>query len=357
VLGSADGALFCDHYDVTEQGSFEGSNILNVPPRQTPLARENVLAPSELEERLAPLRRRLLVKRDKRVRPATDDKVLAAWNGLMISAFARGYQVLGDERYLTAAEKAADFVLTEMVRDGVLLRTYRATDATGTRGLSKLPAYLDDYAEMAAALVDLYEATFDLRWLEAADRLTGKMVADFWDPEDGALFYTSAAHKNLLVRTKPFYDGPVPSGNSTAALVLLRLSKLLGNRQYAQKAEAVLVSARDRMHAQPGAYLNMLSALDFHLHPTMEIAIVGRRSGEATRQLLDVVHRGHLPNKVLALLDPEAADARKAERLLPLLTGKREIGGKTTVYVCENFACRQPVHETADLKRMLEEAR
>ena len=357
VLGSADGALFCDHYDVTEPGNFEGSNILNVPPRQTPLARENVLAPSELEERLAPLRRKLLVKRAKRVRPMKDDKVLAAWNGLMISALARGYQALGDERYLTAAEKAADFVLTEMVRDGVLLRTYRATDATGASGLSKLPAYLDDYAEMAAALVDLYEATFDLRWLEAADRLTGKMVADFWDPEDGGFFYASAAHKHLLVRTKPFYDGPVPSGNSTATLVLLRLSKLLDNRQYAQKAETVLTSARDRMYAQPGAYLNLLSAADFHLHPTMEIAVVGRRSEDDTKRLLDVIHRGHFPNRVLALLEPESADAGRAEQLLPLLAGKREIDGRTTVYVCENFACRRPVNETAELERMLEEAR
>ncbi|MFC1597599.1 thioredoxin domain-containing protein, partial [Planctomycetota bacterium] len=357
VLGGADGEFFCSHYDVVESGNFEGSSILNVPPRQTPLAGEEGLSPSELEERLAPLRRKLLLERDKRVRPTKDDKVLAAWNGLMISGLARGYQVLGDERYLSAAARAADFVLTEMVRDELLLRTYRATDATGTTGLSKLPAYLDDYAEMAAALIDLYEATFELRWLEAADRVTRKMLADFWDPEDGGFFYTSAVHKNLLVRTKPFYDGPVPSGNSTATLVLLRLSKLLDNRQYAQKAETVLTSARDRMYAQPGAYLNLLSAADFHLHPTMEIAVVGRRSGADTKRFLDVIHRGHVPNKVLALLEPEAADARRAEQLLPLLTGKRAIGGRATVYVCENYACKRPVNEVSDLQRMLEEAR
>ena len=137
---------------------------------------------------------------------------------------------------------AADFVLTEMVRDGALLRTYRGTGNGGDEGISKLPAYLNDYAEMANALVDLYETTFDFRWLDAADRLAGRMVADFWDEESGGFFYTGAVHKNLLVRTKPFYDGAVPSGNSTATLVLLRLSKLLDNAGYYQKAEAVSTS-------------------------------------------------------------------------------------------------------------------
>jgi uncharacterized protein YyaL (SSP411 family) len=357
VLGSTDGALFCGHYDVTEEGNFEGNSILNVPLRPAPPAGEERPSPSELEERLAPLRAKLLAERSKRVRPLKDDKVLAAWNGLMISSFAQGYQVLGDDRYLNAARKAADFVLTEMVRDGVLLRTYRAADPSGTTGVSKLPGYLDDYAEMAAALVDLYEATFELRWLEAADRLTERMLADFWDADDGALYYTSALHKNLLVRTKPFYDGPVPSGNSTAALVLLRLSKLLDNRGYAEKAEQILTSARDRILEQPGGYLNMLVAADFHLHPTMEIAVVGKRSGDDTKRLLDVVHRGHFPNRVLALLEPDSADSGRAEQTVPLLTGKREIGGRATVYVCENYACKRPVNEAGDLQRMLEEAR
>ncbi|MFH1268275.1 MAG: thioredoxin domain-containing protein, partial [Planctomycetota bacterium] len=268
VLGEEEGGFFCRCYGVSEEGNFEGSNILHVPRDREAFLRAEGISEAELEGRLAPLRRKLLAVRDKRVRPAKDDKVLAAWNGMMISAFARGYQVLGDQRYRSAAEGAADFVLAQMVREGVLLRTYRAAPDSSDGGTSKLPAYLDDYAEMAGALVDLYEATFELRWLEAADELAGRMVADFWDQEEGGFFYTSAAHKDLLVRTKPFFDGAVPSGNSVATLVLVRLGKLLDNQDYLAKAERVLVSMRDAMVAQPRAHLDLLSAADFYLRPT-----------------------------------------------------------------------------------------
>ena len=356
VLGEEPGTLFCEYYGVTAGGNFEGGSILNVPRERSEFAREKRITSEELDAGLAQSRHRLRQARDGRVRPAKDDKVLAAWNGMMISALARGYQALGDERWLKAAERAADFVLTAMVRDGLLLRTYRGQGSRGDEGVSKLPAYLDDYAEMANGLVDLYEATFDARWLEAADRLADRMVADFWDAEQGGFFYTSAAHENLLVRTKPYYDGAVPSGNSTATLVLLRLSKLLDNSAYHQKAETVLSRAQDMMSAHPRAYLNLLCAADFYLHPPREIAIAGRPDGADTRRFVEIIHGRFMPNKVLALLEPGTPASAALEKRIPLLAGKRMISGKAAVYVCENYTCKRPVTDVAALERILEGA-
>jgi hypothetical protein len=367
ALGEEDGAFLAEYYGATERGNFEGSNVLHVPHDPAAFARQKGLSEEELEDRLEPLRRKLLAVRSRRVRPGKDDKVLTACNGMMISALARGYQVLEDRRYLEAAERAADFVLDEMVREGTLLRTYRATETadasksgrsgTPSCGVSKLPGYLDDYAEMANALVHLYEATFDLRWLDAADGLARKMTADFWDDEHGGFFYTSAAHRDLLVRTKPFYDGAVPSGNSTATLVLLRLSKLFDNGEYGKKAETVLAAMSPRMRSQPRAHLDLLCAADFHLRPTRQIAIAGRPESHQTRQLLQIIHGRFIPNKVLAMVPPETGAAEAAADRIPLLEHKTMLSGKTTVYVCENFACKQPVRDAADLKRILDNSR
>ncbi|MBN2563594.1 MAG: thioredoxin domain-containing protein [Phycisphaerae bacterium] len=387
VLGKEDGAFFCGYYGVTVAGNFEGHSILHVPQEASEFAREKGLSPEELEDRMTPLRRKLREAREARVRPGKDDKVIAAWNGMMISALSRGYQVLGEERFLKAAEKAANFALTEMVRDGTLLRTYRgkgdggdegvrspkATCGTGVSpvatpagrrchsmtllgGLSRLPAYLDDYAEMAGALTDLYEATFDLRWLEAADRLAGRMVADFWDEENGGFFYTSASHKNLLARTKPYYDGAVPSGNSTATLVLLRLSEFLDNAEYRKKAEAVLASAASLIRAQPRGYLNLLWAADFAAHPVRQIAIAGRPGERDTQHLLDVIHGRYIPNKIVALVEPGAPGSAGVEERIPLLRHKAMIDNKTTVYVCRNHHCEMPVTDEAELTKILDEA-
>ena len=357
VFGDGDGTLFCDYYNVTTRGNFEGRSILNVPIEPAEFAREKGVAEKELEQRLALSRAKLLEVRDRRVGPGKDEKVLAAWNGMMISALARGYQVLGEERFREAAERAAEFVLSEMDRDGVLLRSYRGAGDSKDAGVSKLPGYLDDYAEMANGLVDLYEATFSLRWLEAADELSRRMIESFWDEQDGGFFYTSDDHKNLLVRMKPYYDGSVPSGNSTGTYVLLRLARLLGTRSYQEKAERVLTSAREAMSRNPSACLNLLVAADFYVQPTREIAVVGGRTDVATRRLLEIVHARFIPNKVLALVEPGTTDAMLAERRIPLLKGKTRIDGKPAVYLCENYVCEQPVTDGAALGRLLDNGR
>jgi uncharacterized protein len=351
VLGPEDGGLACQYYGVSEHGNFESGNILHVPQEPAVFARRHEISEEQLHARLAPLRRRLLAERSRRVPPGKDDKVLAAWNGMMISALSRGYQVLGETRYLEAAERAANFVLSEMVRDGVLLRA-RRTCGDG-RGMGHLPGYLDDYAEVSCAMVDLYEASFERRWLAAADRLVRRMLADFWDEQQGGFYYTSAAHAHLLVRTKPVCDGPVPSGNATAALVLLRLSKLLDSPDYLSKAETLLVSTAHGLRSQPRVHLRLLAAADFYLDSTCEIAIAGPRDGDDTRRLLDVVHRKFIPNKILALAEPDA-DSARTEPAIPLLAGKSMLSGRATAYVCHDFSCGQPVTDVTALERMLD---
>ena len=350
VLGTEKGRFFCEYYGISKQGNFEGDSILHMPCDPVVFAHRHDLSEQQLYDRLTPLQHQLLAERNRRIPPGKDDKVLAAWNGLMISALAHGYQVLGEKRYLAAAEQAADFILNEMVDHGTLLRAYRNGVSNCTR---KLPGCLDDYAEVSCALIDLYEASFNHRWLAAANQLVRKMLIDFWDEQHNGFFYTSAAHQNVLFQTKPVYDGPVPSGNSTAALVLLRLSKYLDDHNFFTKAECLLTSIGGRMHDQPRAHLRLLCTVDFYLSPTWEIAIAGRHTGDDTGRLLEVIHRTFIPNKILALIDPDA-DSIPNEPAIPLLAGKQMYSDKATVYLCKDFSCKQPLTDVQSLEKALE---
>jgi uncharacterized protein len=261
LLGESESELFCSYYGVSDQGNFEGDNILHVPDEPARFAQRRGISERELHERLAPLQLRLLTERNRRVPPGRDDKIVAAWNGMMIASLARGGQAMGEKKYLEAADRAADYVLDKMVRDGMLLHVVRSDAASK----NAIPGFLDDYAEMIGALLDLYEAGRDSRRLEAADRLCRRMEDDFGDQAHGGFFFTSSAHKHLLLRTKPFYDNPLPSGNAAAALVLLRLSKLLGDSRRFHKAEQLLALASGTMRTQPRAHLGLLGATDVYL--------------------------------------------------------------------------------------------
>ena len=355
ALGAEDGELFCSYYNVKPVGNFQSHesyhanlNILHMTKPHEDIAAEMGMDPDELEKKMAPLREKLLGIRSKRVRPGLDDKILTSWNGLMIGAFAKGYQVTGDERYKEAAERAATFILDEMLVDGTLLRTHR-------NGQSKLPGYLDDYAFMAAALVDLYEATFDVKWLSHAHELTEQMNAKFWDTEKGGYFNTGDDHTNLIVRTKPTYDGAEPAGNSVATEVLLRLSKLLDMPEYYDMADQMITMTKSNLERAPQGFAYMLGAVDFYLHAPKEIAIAGDADGAA--ELFDTIHQEYIPNKVLAYIDPDAANAEALEQRIPLLAAKTAVDGKAAAYVCKNFACERPVTspeallESLDIRR------
>ena len=352
-LGEEDAKIFAAYYNVQERGNFQSReeyhrnlNILHTPRSAEQVAESLNLTVDALHEKMAELNRTMLEVRSRRVRPGLDDKVLTSWNALMISAFAQGYRILGDERYRDAAVEASRFIVTDMKRDGKLLRTHR-------KGESRLPAYLIDYAYMIVALADVYEATFDALWLREADALAKTMIDEFWDADDPGFYFTSGDHKNLLVRTKPSQDSAVPSGNSMAAFGLLRLAKFLDNRDYYEKARLLLEANHHLLSKYPRAVPRMLGAADFLLYPPKEIALVGTGGGEDVQALLDAVYGAFVPNKIVAFLDPASDSAASDEKYMPLLANKTLIGAKAAAYVCKDFACKLPVTTPEELLQQL----
>jgi hypothetical protein len=355
ILGQEDAEIFCAYYGVDPAGNFSShepyhrhQNILHRPRTHEEFAQTFGYDPAELEQRLAAARAKLLEVRSQRTRPGLDDKVLTSWNALMISALAKGAQVLGESRFQQAAIEAANFLLENMrAEDGGLLRTHR-------RGESRLPGYLDDYAFLIVALCDLYEATFDLRWLDEAEALADAMIARFGDAEGGGFFFTGAEHANLVVRMRPTFDGSEPSGNSMAAHGLLRLAKLLNRPDFLSKAEATMASVAPEMAQYPQAYLNMILAVDRYLEPGKEIALVGGMDEPDLQRFLETVHERFLPGKTLALLNPAWDNAREIETRVPLLEAKKRVDGGPAAYVCKDFSCKQPVTTPQELAIMLD---
>jgi uncharacterized protein YyaL (SSP411 family) len=290
------------------------------------------------------IRSRLFEVREGRVKPATDDKVLASWNGLAISAFAVTGRVLGESRYVDAAVAAADFVLSELRReDGRLLRAWRDGRTSG-------PAFLDDHALMAAALIDLYETTFDTRWFEEARTLADDMLRLFSDPDDGGFFQTGSDAEELVIRPKELFDNAVPSGNSAAAAVLQRIGLLTGESEYETAGVSALRLVRDLMRRAPTGFGEALSALDLSLVASKEIAIVGDLGSSETSALVGEVWRRFLPNVVLAVASPADTGAAKA---VPLLEGRDPVDGRPAAYVCERFVCQRPVTGPDDLAALI----
>jgi hypothetical protein len=233
-----------------------------------------------------------------------------------------------------------------MIRDGELLRVYRD-------GRTKQPGFLTDYAFVANGLIDLYESSFKLRWLQLADQLAGKMIAAFSDSAGGALFLSAPNEGRLLVRQKDSYDGATPSGNSEAAMALLRLSTLLDKSEYAEKAQQIMLALAPEAEKMPSMYMNLLNAYHFQRFKPREVAIVGAEGNDGTKKLLSEVYHEFIPNKVVALLDPTSGDSNEAGKLIPLLRERPQIDGKATAYVCENYACKLPVTTSEQLAEQL----
>jgi hypothetical protein len=342
ILGDERGERFCYVYDVTEQGNFEGHNILNLPKsieQCTSLRGWNL---AELERELAQSRAKLLAVRDGRVRPGKDDKILVSWNALMIDSLARAGGILDDSKYLAAAQRAANFILRELRReDGRLLHSWR-------HGRAKFDAYLDDYTYLANALVTLYEADFDERWIDEAVRLVDIVLQHFADSEQGGFFYTADDHEQLIARHRDFQDSSVPSGNAMAAIVLLRLGKLCGRADYLQAAESTLQAGLHMMEQLPMAAGQLLIALDMHLGPFSELALLGDAAEAASASVLAELRRRYLPNQIVACrrtaeTTVSAALKTLSSHLDPLFAGKQPGDEPPTLFVCENFACQAPV--------------
>jgi uncharacterized protein YyaL (SSP411 family) len=341
VLGRKAASVFCRAYGVTNEGNFEGGeNILHNAVSVGEVAREFELTEQEVETILAEARRCLFEHRSARPRPLRDDKIITAWNGLMISSMACAGAVLGVERYVKAAENAADFVLTSLRTDGRLRRYFRA-------GRAVEKAFLDDYAFMILGLVDLYGACFDPRFLREAKDLAEQMIDLFADEDGGGFFTTGRDAEPLLSRDKPSYDGAVPSGNSVAALALLRLGKLLMDSRFTEQGQRTLQAFTRSMAEWPTNASAMLLALDYWLGPTQEIVIAGTDPEEGA--LVAEVRRHFLPNATVVFHADEAGIAE----LVPFVGNHRPVDGRATAYVCADYACRRPVATTEGLREIL----
>ncbi|MCA1728065.1 MAG: thioredoxin domain-containing protein [Actinobacteria bacterium] len=330
-------------WDVTERGNFEGKNILNVPRPPEVVAAEFDTVPEELWQRIEGSREKLLAVREERVRPGRDEKVLAAWNGLMLRAFALAVRVTGREDYRRIATQNASFLLEKLKVDGRLRRSYKD-------GRARFNGYLEDYACVADGLMELYEATFETRWLREATSLADDVLELFWDAEKGVFYDTAADHEELVTRPRDVYDSASPSGNSVAVDVLLRLSVLLEREDYRKKAEAVLKDMSGGITQVPGGFGRLLSALDFHLSTPYEVALVWGPDASDAEALTSAVYSDYLPNKVVA---GRAESDEDAARLVPLLAERPTRDGKATAYVCVNYACQRPVTDPEELKRQL----
>jgi uncharacterized protein len=343
LIGPANGEIFCRIFDVTEEGNFNKKNILHpvlTAEQASKLFRREL---SEIDSLVANAKHALFVDRENRVKPFRDEKIITAWNGLMLSGLAEAIKISDHPAWIDAARKTVDFIFSKLFRDGFLLHTYKD-------GQAKLLGYLDDYAFLGVGLLDLYETSFDRTDLERAIELAEIILREFWDERDGGFFFTGKSHEQLISRAKPIFDASIPSGNAMATQLLLRLGHVTGNTDYRRRAEKVLRSYYDAMESQPFGFAHILCALDFYLENPKEIVIVGHLFEPGVKALLAYVNSIYLPNKVLQLAAPETA----LGALSPLLEGKTPIDGKPTAYVCHNFTCSAPVTDPSELKSLLQ---
>jgi hypothetical protein len=343
LLGEEDARLFCRYFDVTEGGNFEGHNILHVDDDLASIAKVTHVTPERLQQALMRGMEILFFEREKRIKPFRDEKMLTAWNGLMLRSFAEAAQVLDRADYLAVAMKHAEFVLSQLRQDGRLLRTHKD-------GVSKLNGYLEDYAYLADGLLSLYEASFDVRWFNEARALADTMIAQFWDAREGGFFFTSHDHESLISRTKDFYDNATPSGNSVAAAVLLRLHLFTGEARYRELAETIFALMHNMLQRAPSGFGHLLCALDLALASPLEIAIIGTPADKTKAEMLAKIRQRYLPNKVVACAAPDETAASAA---IPLLAGRAAVEGKATAYVCRQFTCAAPVTTAEALEAQL----
>jgi len=351
VLGKEDGELFNKVFEIEEGGNYldeviRQKNGTSIPHRHGSLSETAAtfkMDVDELEKKLETARGRLFAHREKRVHPQKDDKILTDWNGLMIAALAKGGQVLGDPRYSQAAAKAADFVLTVLRdKEGKLVKRYRS----GSAGLT---AHLEDYAFVVWGLIDLYEATFETRYLQQAITLNDTMLEQFWDTEKGGFFMTATDSEKLLTRVKKIYGGAIPSGNAVAALNLLRLSRMTGKTYYEEKQQEIIRAFSGDVAKSPSGFPMLLHSVDFAVGPSYEVVVAGKEiRTDDVQSMLHALRKPFIPNKIV--LFRADGDLSTISQIASYTAGQKSLDGKATAYVCRDFACSLP---TRDLGKMI----
>jgi uncharacterized protein YyaL (SSP411 family) len=346
-LGEARGDLFCRFYGITPEGNFEeGSSVPHISQSLPGFAEQEKIDLPYLEEALKSGRETLFQAREERVHPLKDDKIITSWNGLMIAALAKGFQALQDSDYSRAASRAADFFLNTLrTPSGGIYRRYRQGDVA-------IPGFLEDYAFFVWGLIELYEATFEVPYLEEALLLHRVMMDLFWDQEKGGFYFTGRENEEIITRPKELYDGATPSGNSVAVLNLWRLARMTGNGDWEKKADQMIRVFSSRVADAPMAYTQFLNFLDFALGPSQEIVVAEGPDKEESREMRAVIQQRFQPNRIL-LFRPEGDAGQKLSALCPFVAGMRPIDRKTTVFICEDYACKSPVTDPDALPAVL----
>jgi len=352
VLGKEEADLTIDVFNVEEGGNFSeeatgrstARNILHLKKSIPAIASQLKISEQELEQRLEAAREKLFSVREKRIHPHKDDKILTDWNGLMIAALAKGAQVLNEPKYGEAAKRAVDFILKNLRKpDGRLLHRYRD-------GQAAIPAHVDDYAFFTWGLLELYEATFDVNYLQTSIDLNRDLITHFWDDINGGFYFTADDGENLLLRNKEIYDGAIPSGNSAAMLNLLRLDRITTNSNFEEMAEKIGSAFSKTIKQFPAAHTELMVALDFGVGPSYEVVIVGDSQADDTKAMIKAIRRQFVPNKVVLLRQTEKEEP-DIIRIAEFTKSQLSLEGKATAYVCLNYVCKLP---TTDISKMLE---
>ncbi|MBD3167976.1 MAG: DUF255 domain-containing protein [candidate division Zixibacteria bacterium] len=344
VLNEEEAAWFLEKFNISLEGNYVdpvegGSNGLNIPYLKQPLEAGG--------PRLTSIRDKLFTEREKRVHPHKDDKVLTDWNGLMIAAFALASRVFNDGSYARTAEKAAGFILESMLTDeGELLHRYRD-------GQAAIAGHLDDYSFLAYALVELYQVTHEVCYLKTAIEITDKMLKLFWDDRDGGFYLAGGSSDDLIFRNKEIYDGAIPSGNSMAALNMIRISRLTGNVEYENKAREILSAFSGRISGSPTAFTQMLSAFDFADGESLEVIIAGTGVDGSVEEAKHEISKRFIPSMAIVLVPGKGASEIK--EVIPYIGNYKPLDGKTAIYICHNRVCERPTSDISEALRIIEE--
>ena len=347
LLPEAEARLFSRCYDVSEEGNFEGRNILHLPHDLDAVAGREGIARDDLEERLRASRAVLRQARQERVAPFRDEKLLASWNGLAIRALAEAGAALGEQRYVDEAARGAGWLLATLGAEGTLRHQV-------SRGKAEIPGFLDDVAGLGNALLTLHEATLEARWLEAAIRLDLEVEARFRDEASGLLHDAPSDGEALIIRPREVTDNPVPSGTALAAELRMRLGRLLGDVERVRAAEEIVAREAHAMEKIPAAFGRLLSVAGRLVAPPVEIALIARRGDPAAQTLLGEIHRPYLPTRVVTGADPdEPPEADGSAPATPLLAGRGLVHGRAAAFVCQGFACELPATDPDTLRDQL----
>jgi uncharacterized protein YyaL (SSP411 family) len=351
-LGKDDAEFVINVYNIDKHGNFieplagkeMGTNILHLQSSIADLASEHRIKEETFRKRLDQIREKLYNIREKRVHPFKDDKILTDWNGLMIAALAKAGQVFENNEYVETAENTVKFILNKLRdHDGKLLHRYRDGEAS-------IPANLDDYADIIWGLIELYETTFNKKYLELAVEFNYELISNFWDGDQGAFNFTGKDSEELVIKKKEIYDGAVPSGNSVAFLNLIRLSRLTGDHELENKAVEIGSTFSDEVRKFPSGYTQLMLGLDFAVGPSYEVVVEGNPENKSTIEILKALRTNYIPNKIVHL-NPESENIRSQFEFLKSDDGDSKKVKDTKVYVCSNYTCQQP---TSNLEKMLE---